>query len=846
MVSGFAEGVDGILQRLFRDVLQDDAERVSMVAVGGYGRQELCPHSDVDLLFVIPPDLKSERLERFVRILWDARFDLGHSVRTANECYQYMADDHVTAAALLESRFLDGSEDLYRLFQSQAVDRYRKKKSELFVQTKLEQLRASLFGPGRTTWVLEPHFKDGCATLRDVQRVRWVESIRRGNDSFEEIARGEAFAPEDIEMLREAYDFFLRVRCELHFTNQVKQDILERDCVHDIAESLGYEGSPRDAVDGLMSDYYSRARDVSRFLRFYLETGTRGRSFFGKLSHKFFRSPEKPYLLRDKGLLFPYDEFPTEDLEREILEVFRLVQTQDLVVSEALSRKIRLLVGEADVDFARSREATEIFAEILRGPKVGRVLKAMQRTGVLPLVLPEFAAIDGFITFSGYHQYTVDEHTLRTIEELDRVLEGDELVPPEFVALWGEIDDSQLYPLRLALLLHDVGKGMSDRDHSVLGAEVAILVCERFGIGEEASETVEFLIYRHLTMFRRSERRDLSDDGVIREFADIVRDVDRLRLLYLFTYLDVTSVGPGTWTSWKGAQLAELYDRTLEFLQERSGEGPPRPRTVDELIATTDLEDGDKKRVIELCRHIESPVYFRETVPERMLLHAGLVEQCVAQKSLQVGHDSFAGFHEIAVCTQDRERLFADVAGVLFSEGLDLLGARIYSRDDDLALDLFYVEVVDGVSIALSDRVERVRKKLQQIDANQLSVEEILSRWERSYFMRKRRPQGTDLHRTRVKFDNDVAGSATAIDVMARDRPGLLFDLASAINRLGLDIRHAKVSTLADRAHDIFYAVELDGQKILNPARRKEVELALLAEIERPSRALADELWKGE
>src|SRR5690606_36207533 len=238
------DGIDGIIRQLFRGILDADQDKVALLAVGGYGRRELCPYSDIDLVFVWDRDRPEAKIEQLVRLLWDGGFHLGHAVRTPAECYQYMAENHVTAAALLEHRFLCGSERLYNKYLGTAINRFRKRRGEAFAREKLEALRDSLDGPGRTIYVLQRHLKDGCCALRDIQRVLWVESIRHGEGSFDALRRGDSFEVEDLEALRRAYGFYLRVRCELHFRNGLKQDILERDSLVDVAENLGYRGDP--------------------------------------------------------------------------------------------------------------------------------------------------------------------------------------------------------------------------------------------------------------------------------------------------------------------------------------------------------------------------------------------------------------------------------------------------------------------------------------------------------------------------------------------------------------------------------------------------------------------------
>lgn len=826
VVDGLSVGIDGVLRQLFLQTIGDAQDRVAMVAVGGYGRREMCPRSDVDLLFLVGKSMPGGRIERLVRLLWDGGFQLGQSVRSPADCFKFMVDDPITAAAMLENRPIAGSDALYRRFLAQAVQRYRKRRGEAFARAKFEQLRESLFGDGRTIYVLEPHLKDGCACLRDIQRVLWIENMRRGLACFEDLGRDGMFPEDRVRALRAAYGFYLRTRCELHFHSGLKLDILERDSHLDVARALGYTGSPKSMVEQLMGDYYRHARRTYRFLRHYLETGTRGRQFFRKLAHKLVGGTEHPTLVRSGGFLFPRDATPPAKSFEGILRLFLHAHETGMRLSESLTERIRQAVEGGRMSLDRSPAVFEIFNRILReGPYVGRSLKAMHEAGVLTRVLPEFRGIEGLVSFDGHHHFTVDEHTLRTLEELDRIELGSESVPEGFHAVFRQIPDP--LPLRLALLLHDVGKGIPGEPHAISGSQAAEIIGERLGIDDEERDTVRFLVYHHLRMFAVSESRDYTDPRVLDRFASLVRTPERLRMLYVMTYIDVASVGPGTWTGWKEVQLAELYERTMEELRLREGKEPRVGQTLAELVEGAELNPEKRRRVIEHASMFADGAYAREILPEHMGSHLDLVDALRKDGVVQVGGHDYGDYQEIIVCTRDRAQLFADLTGVLYAEGLNLLGARVFSRLDGIALDVFYVEAADGARVSIDRRVERIRDRLRQIDAKQIVVEDLIRQWTRSYRFRRMRGGGEDLYGCRVAFDNDSSGRYTVVDVTTRDRPGLLYDLASTIARLGLDLRSAKVSTLTDRAHDVFYVVEADGHKVVNPARMREIEQTL-------------------
>jgi [protein-PII] uridylyltransferase len=825
VVQFISDGVDGILRHLFSEFLGDPAD-VALLAVGGYGRRELCPQSDIDILFVRRAGSASEEIERLVRILWDGGFRLGHAVRTPEECYQFMLEDLNTASAMLESRFLTGSSALHDKFISRAVNRYTKSRRTPFSRAKLELLRMSLEDPQRTIYVIEPNLKEGICGLRDIQRVLWIENVKHQGGTFEALRSGGRFSADEVERVREAYSFLLRVRCDLHFTNGVRQDILERDSMPLIAANLGYAkgGGDREAVEHLMGDYYRHARNTYRFLRYYVETGTRALGFVKRASRSFFAKRVSPHLSLYKGRLYLSSEPDWKVTAEELVGIFETAQMHDAHPSEVLCDWIRRRISAMDEDLAHSAVILQTFRKILRtGRNVGRILATMRETGVLGRVLPEFSRLDCLVNFDGHHQFTVDEHTLKTLQELDRIETEPDYPEQEFRRIFREIRDP--LPLRIALLLHDVGKAIPGK-HSVSGTEAALLVCERLGLDEKTTLTVEFLIYRHLELFRVSEHRDFSEEGVIEGLARLVATEERLQMLYLMTYVDIVSVGPGTWTRWKGAQLSEVYQKTL--IQLRTGE--PAREGVETALAASDIGPTEQKRVLEHCEKMGTAGYAREILPEKMLFHANLVDRFRDTSEMQVAVESFLGYHEVTFCGRDRNRLFADLTGVLFSEGLNLLGARIFSRTDGIVLDTFQVEVADTLQLSVEERVERIRKKLRKIEAGAESVEDFLRQRARTY--RAKRWQ-KPLYGPSVNFDNHSSGACTLIEVSAGDRPGLLYDLAVGIHRMDLDIRTAKVSTLAERAHDVFYVVERSGGKVEDGTRRAEIIHTLVAQAQK-------------
>ena len=826
VVQGLSDALDEVLRSLFRDVLAGDLSRTALLAVGGYGRRELCPFSDVDIMFLTDGSTDLAGVERMVRAIWDSGLELGHSVRTPEEALKFMAEDDVTAAALLEGRQLAGSEGLMRRFHETRT-RYGKRHGEAFIQSKMAQLRRSIESPDRTIFVNEPNLKEGPCCLRDIQQIGWIERMRRGVLSIEEMALRGDFSHEEVRRLVAAYEFYLRGRCELHFSNNLRQDLLSQDLLADVTRGLGYcerattdPDAVRRGAERLMSEYYRHASAVLHFARYYLESGSQGTKFLPRIRQALFSSRVSSFLSLYDGRLYLTSDVDSADLAPErVLSVFQVALSRDVDLSEILASWIRRYSIESAQEFAHSREVNIAFVQLLsgRGP-VGRILTRLHETGVLARVIPEFQGLTSLVNFDGHHQFTVDEHTLRTLRELDAI-EGDlSYSEREFVKVLSTIHDR--LSLRLALLLHDVGKAVPGK-HDATGTEAAVVIGERLGLDAPTIETVEFLIYHHLAMFRFSQRTDCTEDRVVESFAALVGTPERLAMLYLLTYIDIRSVGPGTWTSWKGAQLADLYARTRTLLETGS---PPETRQLDEVLELAGVAGERKRRILEHCVQIDSRAYERETIPERMGYHLDLVDQFLRSGSSQVGLDAQLGYSEITFATRDRPHLFADFAGLLLSEGLNILGARIFSRRDGVAIDLFQVEIADRTQVPIEERVENLRRKLEVVEREKGRVADLVVERARRYRAPPPRPV---LAPPRVQVDNESSRMTTVVEVDAGDRTGLLYDLATTLSDLGLDVRAAKVSTLVDRAHDVFFVVEPGKGKILEPALIRRIEESL-------------------
>ena len=566
---------------------QEDLSSVALVALGGYGRADLAPYSDVDLLYLHDGrgrEVVRQFVELTLALLWDTGFTVGHSFRTIDECVAIAREDLHSRTAMAEARFVTGNEPLFVQFQErldEAVFRNRRD-TEPFVRALRVETEARLEKQGRSVGLLEPNVKEGAGGLRDLHTILWLGHARLGTRRLEDLRDGGHLSEVDYAALRRARAFLTRVRNEAHFVTGRKTDLLTLDVQPALAANLGYVAWRGLAPsERLMRDYYQRAHELHHvFEGFAVRQGLHDRPRPFRLRLPLRR--RHPLFEAHDGALHLRPGRGGEGLEPlAMLEAFDLAQEQGVTLSEGVRVAIRSGLRAVDGRFRAGREARRVFLSIVgRRGRVATALRAMHDTGFLGRYLPELARITFLVQHDHYHRYTVDEHTLRTLEALDEVaLTRDRQGPlAPFRKALDEITD--VTPLYLGLLLHDIGKGRAE-SHVSAGVRIAQGVCARLKLERHQAEEVVFLVRCHLTMSQLSQRRDLSEEGLVREFAEKVGGLERLNALLLLTYADHRGVGPGIWNAWKASLLWELYDRARSVLTGRPArtEGDWRVRT---------------------------------------------------------------------------------------------------------------------------------------------------------------------------------------------------------------------------------------------------------------------------
>ena len=830
--------VDLVVQRACRGAAekagpaaQSELSDCAVVALGGYGRAELAPYSDVDLLF-LHPDRPSSSVSAFVeralQLLWDAGLAVGHSFRSPGECVAEARDDLHSRTALTEARLVAGSPDLFSELLAALDEGLLRdpRATQRFLEAMRQETEERYAKQGHAVCVQEPNVKEGVGGLRDLHTVLWVGHARFGSGRLSALKGEEWLSDAEYRAARRSSDFLWRVRNEAHFSTGRRTDFLSLDLQAEIAPRLGYEAK-RGLLDSelFMRDYYRRASELHEVCRGFLlrHLESQPRPFFPALRRRPRRL--KGFEVREGRLFAPETDFPKGPAA--LLEAVEVAQLEDLAVSDELKLQLRSHSGLVDRAFRSSPEATGALLRLLeRRGRVGGALRTLHETGILGRLLPEWARISFLVQHDLYHRYTVDEHTLRALEALDEVARGDH---PERVRLGSVLDEIEdAMPLYLGMLLHDIGKGRGG-GHVEKGVRIAIRTLVHLGLDPEAAAKVLFLIEAHLEMSQLSQQRDLSEPALIEAFAKRVGSLERLNLLLLLTYADHRAVGPGIWTEWKATLLWELYDRTRHRLL--GGEGYGHRADAEREAAVAVLREEFPPEKVEHHFGLLPERYLRTTDSERMARHFRLLCSRHERPVAVDWHDLERGrASEVTVTARDRRGLFAAVSGTLSASNIDILSVDLFSRADGLVLDTLRVSELPEHAPVSAERKARIEAALTKAVSGETDVLTTVERWRRSQRRRSPRHWGRIARRPSVRFDTDGSATATIVEVRAPDQPGLAFTISEALAGLGLDITFAKIATAKALALDVFYVTDAAGMKLL-PEVLGEVESALLGAL---------------
>ncbi len=805
----------------------------AIVAVGGTGRCELAPYSDIDLLFLCQPNLATDFQKvanQCLRSLWDAELKLGHSVRTPRDAITMALTEPQFATSLVEMQTMWGSADLVaklkRSFERSVIRSRRSAFFEMCVAAREEELTKN----GGAIQQLEPDIKYSRGGLRDLHLLRWIGFALYETPDIDSLRLKGALSREDAHKLIHAHEFLARIRMELHFSAGRPQDRLTRDEQLRIAGERNIARTPgQSPVERFMQEYFQHTTAVVEIVRRFISRH-RQRPFKQWLVDSLLtRRQDGSFLISPTRLdvLTRRMSAVCSDL-RSVLQLFQTAARNHVQIAPRVLERIRLEAPQ----FSRMLDAghSELFLSILepRGT-LGTTLRAMYECGVLEVVLPEFTRVRCLLQFNAYHSYTVDEHTLRAME----VIESFEHDSGPIGAAYRDI---KLKPvLHLALLLHDVGKGGLE-DHSELGRDIADRIAVRLGLPEPHRDLLKFLILKHLVMADIAFRHDTSDPGELNRFSHMVGSPEWLTMLYVLTVADISAVGPDIWNDWKAGLLTDLYGRSMlilsgkhpRFLEEQRLQ-KVREHVSVKLIPTAASDDERTQSARWLDKQLnEFPAhYLTGTASDRIAADLEIIRR------LPPGEIVVEGSYEaddtveyrIVLDAQHSEGCFHRIAGTLTSQRLAILSAQICTTADGIVVDVFRVRDDDFVGTVPPERMEQIGKAIRQVLRKEVKVEEAFQRSRRFSWKNTKAPI-SDLA-NRVTIDNDSSERCNIVCVFAHDRPGLLYTISRAIYRLELSIDLAKIATHFDQVLDVFYVTDRAGHKILDQPRLASLQMEL-------------------
>jgi [protein-PII] uridylyltransferase len=842
-IAAMTELVDGLIVGRYRDAVRQGGDALAsaglryccVVALGGYGRRELFPHSDIDLMFLFRPEA-ARQVELLVRAvlhpLWDCGFQVGHSVRTIADSIELAETDVTVKTSMMEARFLAGSAELFQQWHSRYVRKVVAKSTDTYLDQKLEERRREYDKFGETVYLLEPNVKKSKGGLRDLHLLQWAGMARFQALTIRELSDRGILSRADSLALMEAREFLWRVRALLHVHAGTAQEILSFDEQVWLAQHFGFQDQPHLlAVEQFMQQYYQHTMGLHERCMRFIE---RCRSIpLWRRVARFFPAPRvDEYFVVRGGVLTVADERREKVLESPalVLRLFNLARSKNLTIVPPLLEDIHRHVENVSAEAYRTPEVSRTFLSILAGPGTANTLDVMHRAYVLEKLVPAMGTVRGLMQFNQYHKYTVDEHSLLAVGRAESLAQDEGML--------GEVYRSikRKDILHLAVLMHDLGKGQEE-DHSEVGQRLAEETAVRLGFDEQETRTLTFLVYRHLLMAHTAFRRDPNDVKVVLPFAREVGTPEVLKKLLALTAADIAAVGPGVLTKWKESLLIELYLRTMpEVSGERETAGAPEQLAkIAEEVSRQPALAGHSEMTpawVEAQLRLFPERYVYGTPSARIAAHLAAVRR-LHSGEVQVESDfnEELATCEYAVITHNdlTPGIFSKIAGVMAGSGLQILDAQILTRTDGIVVDTFQVTDPDYRGAPPTDRRQTVGERIAAVLKGWEHVDDVLRRGAR---LKMTRPLPKAREATEVRIDNETSDGFTIVDVFADDRQGLLHVITNAIFQLGLSIHAARISTRLDQVADVFYVTDQRGKKLVDHEQLERLRTGVEKAIE--------------
>ena len=839
--------VDLLIERISRTAVEEkfgagaSGGQFAIVALGGYGRSELAPYSDIDIMFLHQnrkdAAFAAKLSEAILYLLWDIGFNVGHSVRSLGDCVSMAREDVVSRNSMIDARLLWGDAKLFEQLIDRLEEEVFEKQKAALLDELMKEREARYAKFGGVVCMQEPNVKESAGGLRDLHVLLWASRIAHGQATLEGLARAGVIPERDAKAIGSAYEFLLRVRNELHFMTSRRTDALSLDLQQEVARNLRYADSAKQqASEIFMRDYYLRARLLRRLCESHLQRAVAGRQKKSWFTRARSTAAIGGFVMSDGALdLVEAEGEPAvgagdqaEIDGQRMMMAFSYAQATGAGFSVKLQDAVLSSLPVVNRVFRSSAEAARAFLKMLRVKgRVASALRLMHELDFLGKFLPEFGRVTCLVQHDLYHRYTVDEHTLRAIGALDELALSRGREAERYRNLYGEISDAA--PLHLGLLMHDVGKGLGG-NHTEKGIGLARRALVRLSPEPRMTEQVLFLIRHHLTMSHIAQRRDLSDEKVVIDFAARVETLDNLNMLTLLTYGDIHGVGPGVWNEWKDALLWELYMKARAVLAPERGPergvGELRERVARMLASEIDVDETQK--------HFELlPEDYARSAPSQTIIEHVRLAHALNSRPVKTSWriDTQTRCADLHLCAPNRRGLFACVAGTLTAQGVNILSVQLNTRADGIAIDSFKVRDAAGEPITDPARWEQIDDAIRRALSGELdvaaAVEKRLRSQAASRFQRRKAisPSGV-----RISWDNQSSGRSTILELRTGDRLGLAYKIANTLSSLDLDIVFAKVATEKHLALDVFYVTNAAGEKLPDdrlPAIEEAIRQAL-------------------
>ena len=802
--------------------------RIAICALGGYGRGELNPYSDIDLCLIYSGRLDSaikQLNEYLVPMFWDVGFKMGYVMQEVSEAVTLAGSDLEVLTSYMHARLLFGDPTLFAKLDKGVLKVQERQKKVL-----LEHLRARVKPVKRASgapdlYDPEPDIKENVGGLRDFHVASWIIRLDRGALTLDDLEKIGELMPEDNLQFQEGLDFIWRIRNELHFHSGKADNKLSFDLQKHVARAFGYGGESRQAIDRFMQDYYTAARSLRQLLQIVVGITEAAAPDSSKAAS------ERGHLAVAGGELVIGGKDPRWFAENppRLMEVIWESGRHKVPLAHATREMVKKNIHLAGDAFRESDLVRRFFVALCSRPlQAGLALRQASETGLLGAYIPEFKDVAGVVRYEDFHSYPVDEHTLRALEALAAI--------PDMEGPVGRLLQVTLEHMRephvlvIAILCHDLGKAGGE-EHVEEGVRIARGICTRIGLSEEDTERIVFLVEHHMVMNHIAMYRDIDDLDIISSFAQTMRTADRMRALFVLSYADLSAVGPNVWTEWKGALLAKLYLKTEQILLGRAQAGDdywtlPKARAIE-----AEAPEAMKGAVTAHLQQLGER-YFVAFTPEQVIQHMRCIEEAqVSGLAVRwVNHDE-TGTSDVVVCTRDCHGLFANIAGCFASQLIDVQRALVFSAPDGYVVDSFTVTDAMNRRPLTERQIQALREVLQSVLMEGTPVQDFVARSRNRLFaLHQPRVPVT----TRIRFDNAASRTDTVVDIETGDRTGLLYDIARVFAAHGVDLVSSHVVTDARQVRDSFY-VRLGEAKIEDPA----VQAAVRSELESVIRPLA-------